>query len=147
MNSDSTLHKESLFTLPFLDLPMYHRDLKVWQESIVLVKEVYDLLTDFPKNEEYGLSLQIRRAVVSIPSNIAEGCGRGTNKELYHFLNIASGSLAEVETQLFISYTLGYIDDMSRIDGRMESVQKLLSGFRKHIKAEIIKNNQISDNE
>ena len=102
---------------------MYHRDLKVWQESIELVKEVYDLLTDFPKNEEYGLSLLIRRAVVSIPSNIAEGCGRGTNKELYHFLNIASGSLAEVETQLYISYTLGYIDDMSRIDGRMESVQ------------------------
>ena len=126
---------------------MCHRDLKVWQESIELVKEVYDLLTDFPKNEEYGLSLQIRRAVVSIPSNIAEGCGRGTNKELYHFLNIASGSLAEVETQLYISYTLGYIDDMSRIDGRLESVQKLLSGFRKHIKAEIIKNNQISDNE
>ena len=126
---------------------MYHRDLKVWQESIELVKEVYDLLTDFPKNEEYGLSLQIRRAVVSIPSNIAEGCGRGTNKELYHFLNIASGSLAEVETQLHISYTLGYIDNMSRIDGRLESVQKLLSGFRKHIKAEIIKNNQISDNE
>lgn len=126
---------------------MYHRDMKVWQESIELVKEVYDLLTDFPKNEEYGLSLQIRRAVVSIPSNIAEGCGRGTNKELYHFLNIASGSLAEVETQLYISYTLGYIDGMSRIDGRLESVQKLLSGFRKHIKAEIIKNNQISDNE
>ena len=126
---------------------MYHRDLKVWQESIELVKEVYDLLTDFPKNEEYGLSLQIRRAVVSIPSNIAEGCGRGTNKELSHFLNIALGSLVEVETQLYISYTLGYIDDMSRIDGRLESVQKLLSGFRKHIKAEIIKNNQISDNE
>ena len=78
---------------------------------------------------------------------LPKDAGVGPIKELYHFLNIASGSLAEVETQLYISYTLGYIDDMSRIDGRLESVQKLLSGFRKHIKAEIIKNNQISDNE
>ena len=113
---------------------MYHRDLKVWQESINLVKVVYDALLDFPTNEQYALSAQPKRAVVSIPSNIAEGCGRESNKELYHFLNVASGSLAEVETQCYIAYTLGYISDLSEIDEKMETVQKLLAGFRKHIK-------------
>ncbi len=124
---------------------MYHRDLKVWQESIELVKTVYDIILDFPKNEEYGLSSQLRRAVVSIPSNIAEGCGRNTNRELYHFLNVASGSLAEVETQVYIAYTLGYINDLSEVEKKIESVQKLLAGFRKHIKSEIEKNKQIDD--
>ena len=119
---------------------MYHRDLKVWQESINLVRIIYDEILGFPKNEEYGLASQIRRAAVSIPSNIAEGCGRGTNKELYHFLNVASGSLAEVETQLFIAKSLGYIDDLNAIDKQMETVQKLLAGFKKHIKTEIEKN-------
>ena len=119
---------------------MYHRDLKVWQESINLVRIIYDVILRFPKNEEYGLASQIRRAAVSIPSNIAEGCGRGTNKELYHFLNVASGSLAEVETQLFIAKSLGYIDDLNAIDKQMETVQKLLAGFKKHIKTEIEKN-------
>ena len=122
---------------------MYHRDLKVWQQSIELVKVVYDMLLDFPANEQYGLASQLRRAVVSIPSNIAEGCGRETNRELYHFLNVASGSLAEVETQVYIAYTLGYIEDLGEIDENMESVQKLLAGFRKHIKTQIESKNQI----
>ena len=124
---------------------MYHRDLKVWQESIGLVKLIYDVMLDFPPNEQYGLSAQLRRAVVSIPSNIAEGCGRESNRELYHFLNVASGSLAEVETQCYIAYTLGYINNMDEIDEKMETVQRLLAGFRKHIKKEIEKNNQIVD--
>ena len=124
---------------------MYHRDLKVWQECIDLVKVIYDTMLNFPPNEQYGLSTQLRRAVVSIPSNIAEGCGRESNRELYHFLNVASGSLAEVETQCYIAYTLGYINNMSEIDEKLESVQKLLAGFRKHIKKEIEKNNQIVD--
>ena len=124
---------------------MYHRDLKVWQESINLVKIIYDAMLDFPSNEQYGLSAQLRRSVVSIPSNIAEGCGRESNKELYHFLNVASGSLAEAETQCYIAYTLGYISDLSEIDEKMETVQKLLAGFRKHIKKELEKNNQIVD--
>ena len=122
---------------------MYHRDLKVWQESINLVKIIYDAMLVFPTNEQYGLAAQLRRAVVSIPSNIAEGCGRESNKELYHFLNVASGSLAEVETQCYIAYTLGYIPDLSEIDEKLETVQRLLAGFRKHIKKELEKNNQI----
>ena len=124
---------------------MYHRDLKVWQESIDLVKLIYDVMLEFPQNEQYGLSAQLRRAVVSVPSNIAEGCGRESNKELYHFLNVASGSLAEVETQCYIAYTLGYINDLSEIDEKLETVQKLLAGFRKHIRKELEKNNQIVD--
>ena len=124
---------------------MYHRDLQVWQESIELVKLVYDVMLEFPQNEQYGLSAQLRRAAVSVPSNIAEGCGRESNKELYHFLNVASGSLAEVETQCYIAYTLGYINDLSEIDEKLETVQKLLAGFRKHIRKELEKKNQIVD--
>ena len=124
---------------------MYHRDLNVWQESINLVNVVYEAILDFPQNEQYGLSAQLRRSVVSVPSNIAEGCGRESNRELYHFLNLASGSLAEVETQCYIAYSLGYIEDLSQIDEQIGTVQRLLAGFRKHIRKEIEKNNQIDD--
>ena len=121
---------------------MYHRDLDLWKTSIELVKVVYGVLDDFPRNEEYALSSQIRRAAVSIPSNIAEGCGRGTNKELYRFLDIASGSLAELETQIYIAKELGYISDSSEVDDLIVTVQKILVGFKKRIKTEILKNNQ-----
>ena len=121
---------------------MYHRDLDSWKTSIELVKVVYGVLDGFPRNEEYALSSQIRRAAVSIPSNIAEGCGRGTNKELYRFLDIASGSLAELETQIYIAKELGYISDSSEVDDLIVTVQKILVGFKKRIKTEILKNNQ-----
>jgi four helix bundle protein len=120
---------------------MYHRDLDLWKTSIELVKVVYGVLDGFPRNEEYALSSQIRRAAVSIPSNIAEGCGRGTNKELYRFLDIASGSLAELETQIYIAKELGYISDSSEVDDLIVTVQKILVGFKKRIKTEILKNN------
>ena len=121
---------------------MYHRDLDLWKTSIELVKVVYGVLDGFPRNEEYALSSQIRRAAVSIPSNIAEGCGRGTNKELYRFLDIASGSLAELEPQIYIAKELGYISDSSEVDDLIVTVQKILVGFKKRIKTEILKNNQ-----
>ena len=116
---------------------MYHRNLNVWKESIALVKTTYDVISSFPKNEEYALSSQIRRCVVSIPSNISEGCGRGTNKELLYFLNVASGSLCELETQMYIADELGYIDDKSKFDEQFEKVQKILTGFKRHIKEQI----------
>ena len=121
---------------------MYHRDLNVWREGIELVKMVYQVLEHFPKNEEFALSFQIRKSVVSIPSNIAEGCGRDSDKELFHFLGIAAGSLAELETQLYIAKELGYVDDISEIENKMKAVQKLLTGFRKYIKNNINKDNQ-----
>ena len=124
---------------------MYHKDLDLWKTSIELVKAVYVVLDDFPKKEEFALSSQIRRAAVSIPSNIAEGCGRGTNKELYRFLDIASGSLAELETQIYIAKELGYISDCSDIDEMIIKVQKILVGFKKRIKTELLKKNPDCD--
>lgn len=86
-----------------------YRDLVVWQKSIDLVKECYELSDSFPQREIYGLSQQLRRAAVSIPSNIAEGNGREGVKDYIRFLNIARGSLKEVETQLIIAEKLDFI--------------------------------------
>ena len=86
------------------------RDLKVWQKGIDVVKEVYKVTNNFPKEELYGLSSQMKRASISVPSNIAEGFRRRHNKEYKQFLSIALGSCAELETQVFISRELSYID-------------------------------------
>jgi four helix bundle protein len=90
-----------------------HKDLKVWQESMDLVIQIYKLAENFPKHEVYGLSSQIRRASISIPSNIAEGAGRKGGKEFTRFLYIALGSLSEIETQLEMSQRLNYINNNS----------------------------------
>lgn len=84
-------------------------ELKIWQRSRILVKEVYQLTELFPKNQQYGLTSQIQRAAVSIPSNIAEGAGRTSQKKFMRFLNIANGSAFELETQLFLGSDLGYV--------------------------------------
>ncbi len=86
-----------------------HKDLIVWQKSMLLVIEVYKLILFLPKEETYGLSDQMRRAAVSIPSNISEGNSRESKKEFLHFLSIAQGSNAELETQLLICQQLGLI--------------------------------------
>ena len=88
-----------------------HEDLQVWQMAIDFVTDLYKVTNDFPKSELYGLTNQIRRASVSIPSNIAEGSARNSTKEYIQFLYIALGSTAEVETQLLISKNLGYTND------------------------------------
>jgi four helix bundle protein len=85
-----------------------YRDLIVWQKAIELVGEIYKITKLFPQEELYGLTSQIRRAAISVPSNIAEGQGRKTKKEFAHFLSIAHGSLRELETQLIISKHLEY---------------------------------------
>lgn len=85
------------------------KDLRVWQKGIDLVKEIYTITQNFPKEEQYGLTSQIRRTVVSIPSNIAEGFRRRYSREQKQFLNIALGSSAELETQLIIAKELGYL--------------------------------------
>ena len=89
---------------------MPYQDLEVWQKSMILVEEIYKLTKNFPSEERYGLVSQIRRSAVSIPSNIAEGKSRGTRKDYCRFIYIASGSLAELETQIQISIRLGYLD-------------------------------------
>jgi four helix bundle protein len=89
-----------------------YRDLIVWQEAIQLVKEIYQRTADFPEKETFGLTSQIRRAAVSIPSNIAEGQGRHSSKEFRHFLGIALGSIGELETQIIISQEINYLKDI-----------------------------------
>ena len=86
------------------------KDLRVWQKGLELVKEVYAITQDFPKEEQFGLTSQIRRTAVSIPSNISEGFRRRYGREQKQFLNIALGSSAELETQLIIANELGYLD-------------------------------------
>ena len=112
------------------------RDLHVWQESIKLAKEVYQLITQFPRDEKYGLTDQIRRAVVSIPSNIAEGQSRRQSGEFRHFLQYSLGSLAEVETQLILAQEFGYLttDEYSPINIRITNVRKMLYGLLRTLK-------------
>ena len=86
-----------------------HKDLDVWKESMNLAKEVYKLTERFPREEIFGLTSQMRRAAVSIPSNIAEGAARKSDKEFIQFLHVSLGSLAEVETQLLLSRELGFL--------------------------------------
>lgn len=110
-----------------------YKDLLVWQKSINLVKEVYQYVLVFPKHEEYGLSSQMRRAVISVPSNIAEGWGRESTKNFVHFLRIARGSLYELETQLIISKELKYCKDFGKIDGFIIEIGKMLNSLIKKL--------------
>lgn len=86
-----------------------HRDLMVWQEAMNLVEMVYRTTARFPSEETFGLSSQLRRSAVSVPSNIAEGAGRNSTRELVQYVGVASGSLAELDTQLEIAVRLGYL--------------------------------------
>jgi len=88
-----------------------HKDLKVWKKGIELVKNIYLITNSFPASEQFGLVVQMRRCAISIPSNIAEGCGRNSNKELVHFLYVALGSSSELETQIIISVELNFLDN------------------------------------
>ena len=87
-----------------------HHDLRVWQDAMALVPRVYEFSKQFPADERFGLTAQIRRCAVSIPSNIAEGAARSSRKEFAHYLMIARGSLSELDTQLRIAHDLGFAD-------------------------------------
>ena len=106
--------------------------MKAWQEARILVVEVYRLLNEFPNFEKYALCDQIRRAIVSVPSNLAEGSGRISIKEQLHFYEIAYGSLMEAYNQLIIAVDLNYIDDSSLegIQSKIDEVARLLNGLR-----------------
>lgn len=113
-----------------------YRDLKVWQKSIGFVEEIYRVSRDFPANEQFGLVSQLQRAAVSIPSNIAEGRGRGGDVEFKRFINIALGSAAEVDTQLEIAHRLEYVDEvaMKNLQENLIEIQKMLYGLKKGLK-------------
>ncbi|WP_353251600.1 four helix bundle protein [Salinisphaera sp. PC39] len=97
-----------------------HHDLDVWRESRRLVKRVYLLTATFPADERFGLTAQIRRAAVSIPSNIAEGAARSTRRDFANFVRIARGSLSELETQILLARDLGLCSPDSELDGELE---------------------------
>jgi len=104
-----------------------YKDLKLWQKSIDLVTSVYLLTRSFPNDEKFGLVSQINRSAVSIPSNIAEGAGRNSDKEFIQFLSIAQASSYELETQLIISKNLNYIsiEELKYLSEQIEEVQKM----------------------
>ena len=106
-----------------------HQDLKVWQMSIRLVKEIYAITATFPKDETYGLMSQMRRAAISIPSNIAEGAARTGTREFIQFIGIARGSLSELETQLHIARELGFIDRPMAADATIEELFLMLASL------------------
>jgi len=111
-----------------------HHELRTWQEAISLVTDVYKITENFPKHELYLLTNQMRRAAVSIPSNIAEGAARTSNREFLNFLSIARGSLSELETQIVISKKLGYIKNENFIFGKINEVFALLGGLIRSIR-------------
>ncbi|OQB22785.1 MAG: hypothetical protein BWY11_02056 [Firmicutes bacterium ADurb.Bin182] len=116
-----------------------YRDLIVWQKAMDVADDIYSLTSRFPKNEAYGLTSQLRRASVSIPSNIAEGQSRGTTTEFLRFLSIAQGSRAEVETQLLLSKRLAYIDDeeLYKALKDLEEIAKMLHTLIESLTAKI----------
>ena len=104
-----------------------YKELLVWQKAMELVKETYKLISFLPKEENYALADQMRRSVVSIPSNIAEGFERQSTKEYIHFLSIANGSKAELITQVEICKMLGYVENITQIENLCEEIGKMLN--------------------
>jgi len=109
------------------------KKLIIWKESLMLTKEIYVLSADFPSDEKYGLTSQIRRAAVSIPSNISEGSSRKSRKEFSHFLDIALGSSYELETQLNIAQELGLFksNDIIKIINKLNKIQASINSYNK----------------
>lgn len=113
-----------------------YKDLKVWGEAVDLVTDVYRLTEEFPGRETFGLTSQVQRAAVSIASNIAEGHARNSDNEFHHFLGIALGSVAELETQLIIAGKLNYLvpDKLAPVLNQCDEVGKMLQGLKKAVK-------------
>ena len=113
-----------------------YKELKVWQKARELVKFTYQLTKKFPKEEIYSLTSQVRRAVVSIPSNIAEGAGHTSKKEFSRFLEIAYASTCELDTQIILSYDLEFINQtkLNESASYLEELQKMLNGLIKSLK-------------
>ena len=113
---------------------MTHKDLEVWKKSMDLVVEVYKLMKQLPENEKYGLTSQIKRSSISIPSNIAESAARASTKEFIRFLDIASGSLSELETQLLLLERLGFCSTEENLSEEIETIGKMLYGLKLSLK-------------
>jgi four helix bundle protein len=115
--------------------PRHYKELLIWQRGMRLAKTVYHLTAEFPADERYGLTSQMKRAVVSIPSNIAEGQARRSAREFALFLGHASGSLAELETQLLLSADLGYAKplEVAALEGEIGEIQKMIGAIQRRL--------------
>lgn len=113
------------------------KELKVWQNAMSLTKAIYLITDQFPDKEKFGLTSQIRRSAVSIPSNIAEGSGRGTDKDFVHFLHITFGSACELETQIILANELTYNSHLQteEINNQINEIKRMLIGLKKKLKA------------
>jgi len=113
-----------------------YRELTVWQKGMDLVVEIYRMTNSFPKDELYGLTSQMRRAAVSVPSNIAEGHAQGTDNHFARYLSISQGSLKELETQVLIAQRLGYVDQETTqpVLSQCDEIGKMITGLQKTLK-------------
>ena len=114
---------------------MYHKDLEVWKKSIELVKEIYTITTKFPNSELYGLTSQMRRSAISVPSNLAEGSAKFSDNDTLRFIDISLGSLAELETQVIIAKELNFINDNTQVLEHIKQINAMFIGLRKYLKA------------
>ncbi|MGB8511144.1 MAG: four helix bundle protein [Pyrinomonadaceae bacterium] len=112
-----------------------HEKLDVWNKSVGFVVEVYRATDNFPKEEKFGLTSQLRRASVSVPANIAEGAGRKSSKEFAHFLSNAQGSASEVETELLIAQRLGFLGEPTylKLRGSLDEIGRMITGLCHHL--------------
>ncbi|MCP9290636.1 four helix bundle protein [Gracilimonas sediminicola] len=108
-----------------------HRDLQIWQKAMQLVTKVYQAVDDFPGFEKFGLISQIRRSSVSVPANIAEGFGRRSKKDFRRFLNISMGSLFELQTELEVSFNLGFLEEelFKELYSDTREIERMMSSF------------------
>lgn len=113
-----------------------HYKLDAWKNAMDLVDEIYKITDNFPGEEKFGLTSQMRRSAISVPSNVAEGAARKSQAEFAHHINIAKGSLSELETQLIISKRQNYIEDISELVELIAKVSSQLSGLYNHVKSE-----------
>ncbi len=111
-----------------------HKDLDVWKEAMALARELYLVTSSFPKEELYGLTSQIKRAAVSVPSNIAEGAARNSDKEFIQFLYVSLGSLSEIETQILLAKDFGILKDLQVLK-KIENIRKLITGLIKYLRS------------
>jgi len=118
---------------------MTHKDLDIWKLGIALVNDAYRETGQFPTEERFGLTTQIRRSAVSIPSNIAEGAARESRKDFLRFLYYSLGSIAELETQLIVSVNLQFLRDSNAILETIETLRRKLINFIKYQKSKLVK--------
>jgi four helix bundle protein len=118
-------------------VPSTHRDLDAWKKSVGMARLVYEETAVFPKPEQFGLTHQMRRAAVSVASNIAEGAGRRSSREFVQFLSISAGSLAELDTQMEIAAQLGYLSPQSSLWSARDDVARLVIALRQSIQRRV----------